>query len=211
MFCWYNPQTVKPIQELPFVAGHVALDFVNTAEERGDPRAEDVLLSPADLRIWGRRYGLIGASAKAPDDRGELERALELRELLYRVFSAGAHAQPPAPRDLERLGVLAADGYRAGRVRGGGDGSVEWRWSRSDLASVRHVVATSAVELLRTGPARLKQCPGDQCGWLFLDTTKRGNRRWCQMRECGQEAKDKRRRSEREGREGRGDPIRREV
>jgi predicted RNA-binding Zn ribbon-like protein len=190
---------MKPIQELPFVAGHVALDFVNTAEERGDPRAEDVLRSPADLRIWGRRYGLIGASAKAADDRAELERALELRELLYRVFSAWAHARPTAPRDLERLGALAADGYRAGQLRaaGNGDGHVEWRWSRSDLASVRHVVATSAVELLRSGPARLKQCPGDQCGWLFLDTTKRGNRRWCQMRECGQEAKDERRRRRR--------------
>ncbi len=193
---------MKPIQELPFIAGHVALDFVNTAEERGDPRAEDVLLSPADLRIWGRRYGLIGASAKAADDRAELERALELRELLYRVFSAWAHGRPPASRDLDRLGALAADGYRAGRLRAaGGDGDVQWHWSRGDLASVRHVVATSAVELLRMGPARLKQCPGDQCGWLFLDTTKRGNRRWCQMRECGQDAKDEQRRRRRQERD----------
>jgi predicted RNA-binding Zn ribbon-like protein len=57
---------------------------------------------------------------------------------------------------------------------------------------------TSALDLLRDVPdARLKQCPGGNCGWLFLDTTKRGNRRWCSMSECGQDAKDERRRARR--------------
>jgi predicted RNA-binding Zn ribbon-like protein len=62
---------------------------------------------------------------------------------------------------------------------------------------------TSAVELLRSSPTgRLKECPGDRCGWLFLDTSKRGNRRWCSMSECGQEAKDEQRRALRRARSG---------
>jgi predicted RNA-binding Zn ribbon-like protein len=189
---------VKPIRELPFVAGHVALDFVNTAEAREDPVAGDALLAPADLRAWGRRYDLIARSAAAPDAAAELGLAREARELLYRAFHARARCEPPSERDLDRLSELAAEAHAAGRLRVGSDGRMRWRWSRSELATVRHAVVSSAVELLQADPSpRFKECPGDHCGWLFLDTTKRGNRRWCQMRECGQEAKDKRRRQRR--------------
>ncbi len=42
---------MKTAAELPFIAGHVALDFVNTAEERGHPDASDALGTP------GRQVG----------------------------------------------------------------------------------------------------------------------------------------------------------
>jgi predicted RNA-binding Zn ribbon-like protein len=104
----------------------------------------------------------------------------------------------PDKSALARLAELAADAYRAAALQADGDGAVRWHWSPSDLATVRHVAVTAAVQLLDYAPsARLKQCPGDHCGWFFLDATKRGNRRWCQMRECGQEAKDERRRQRR--------------
>jgi predicted RNA-binding Zn ribbon-like protein len=186
---------VKPIRELPFVAGHVALDFVNTAEGREGPVTGEALLAAADLRAWGQRYDLLGRSAGSPDAAAELERAKEARELLYGVFDAKVRDGIPSERDLKRLSELAAEAHAAGQLRADGEGRARWRWSRSELASVRHAVVSSAVELLQVGPApRFRECPGDHCGWLFLDTTKRGNRRWCQMRECGQEAKDKRRR-----------------
>jgi predicted RNA-binding Zn ribbon-like protein len=92
---------------------------------------------------------------------------------------------------------VAAD--QAGSLRTADDHSVNWHWSSAELASVRHVAVTRGVELLRTEPSpRLKQCPGDHCGWIFLDSTKQGNRRWCQMSECGQEAKSERRRQRRQ-------------
>ncbi|MFK3795237.1 MULTISPECIES: CGNR zinc finger domain-containing protein [unclassified Pseudomonas] len=33
---------------------------------------------------------------------------------------------------------------------------------------------------------RLKACATPDCDWLFLDTSKNGRRRWCQMNVCGQ-------------------------
>ena len=38
---------------------------------------------------------------------------------------------------------------------------------------------------------RVRQCPIESggCGWLFLDTSRSGNRRWCDMRTCGNRAK----------------------
>lgn len=190
---------MQAISEMPFVAGDAALDFVNTAEERGHPQAGDALLTAADLRLWGQRYGLIAKSLRLDADaEAEFERARDARELLYGLFDARAHGRSVPKRDLARLAELAADAYRVADLRVEADGAVGWHWSPSQLATVRHVVVTSAVELLGTEPSpRLKQCPGDQCGWFFLDTTKRGNRRWCQMAECGQEAKDRRRRQKR--------------
>ena len=190
---------MKPVSEIPFVARNAALDFVNTAEKRGDPSAGDALLEPGDLRTWGQRYGLLTSSLRLPRDaQAELDRAIEARELLYALFLARVEERRPRRDDLARLAELARAAYRAGTLRVDQDGSVHWHWSPCELTTVRHVAVASAVELIHTEPSpRLKQCPGDHCGWLFLDQTKRGNRRWCLMSECGQEAKDERRRRRR--------------
>jgi predicted RNA-binding Zn ribbon-like protein len=193
---------MESIAEIPLIAGDVALDFVNTAEERSHPEAGDALKSPADLRTWGERSGLVSGSAAAGGDgRAELRRALEARELLYAIFLARARGHSASDAQLSALAELGAAAYRAANLELEEDGSVDWRWSRDELATIRHVVVAAAIDLLKAEPAsRLKQCPGEQCGWFFLDTTKRGNRRWCSMSDCGQEAKDQRRRALREAR-----------
>ena len=188
---------MQPLSELPFIAGDTALDFVNTAELRGDPTAGDVLRTPADLVQWGQRYGVLGDGASAADD-AELRAALDTRELLYRLFAARVEDEPPADDDLARLATAVADAHAVGRLVSGDDGRLRWEWDRTRPATIRNTAAVAATELLAGDRAgRLKQCPGEHCGWLFLDTTKRGNRRWCSMRECGQEAKTARRRRRR--------------
>ena len=181
---------------MPFVAGHPALDLVNTAEERGHPDAGDALHTADDLRLWGERYGLIAPSAaRAGAITAEFQRAIEARELLYKLFYARTHHQSPAATDLARLAQLAAAAYAEADLESGSDGIVRWHWSPSTAATIRHIAVTSAVDLLAAEPSpRLKQCPGDHCGWFFIDATKGGNRRWCSMSECGQEAKNRNRR-----------------
>jgi predicted RNA-binding Zn ribbon-like protein len=190
---------VQTIAEMPFIAGHVALDFVNTAEERSHAEAGDAMRTPADLRLWGQRYGLIsGLAAGAEDEQAELRRSIEARELLYALFLVRVRRQPLPEAQLGRLAKLTAAAHCAASLQPANDGSVRWQWGRTELATIRHVAVTSAVDLLHTEPTpRLKQCPGEHCGWFFIDTTKRGNRRWCSMSECGQEAKDQRRRARR--------------
>ena len=190
---------MQSVSEMPFVGGNVALDFVNTAEERGHPAAGDALVAPADLRLWGQRYGLLDVSAQlGRDAEAELDRARHARELLYDIFTARVHGLPASSRQLIELADLARAAYLAAALESADGNSLGWRWDRSDLATVRHVAVTSGLELLRDQPSpRLKQCPGDHCGWIFLDTTKRGNRRWCLMSECGQDAKDEARRARR--------------
>jgi CGNR zinc finger len=71
--------------------------------------------------------------------------------------------------------------------------------ARSGISDERAVAefkeARQARELLYALFLDRVQCPGERCGWLFLDTTKRGNPRWCSMSECGQEAKNLNRRT----------------
>lgn len=187
--------------EIPFVGGDVAVDFVNTAEQRGDPVAEDVLRTATDLRVWGRRQRLLAPSATASDEAAELARATRTRELLHSLLKARVDGANPTQSQLDELASLASEAYGAAALARGSDGELAWRWNRNDLASVRHTAVASAVELLSSSPTgRLKECPGDHCGWLFLDTSKRGNRRWCSMSECGQNAKDEQRRARRRAR-----------
>jgi len=41
---------------------------------------------------------------------------------------------------------------------------------------------------------QVRQCRGDNCGWLFVDGSKNHSRRWCDMRDCGNRAKVRRHR-----------------
>ena len=51
-------------------------------------------------------------------------------------------------------------------------------------------VLWSAADLLVGSQlARVRQCANPACGWLFLDNSKSGNRRWCSMSACGNRAK----------------------
>jgi predicted RNA-binding Zn ribbon-like protein len=37
--------------------------------------------------------------------------------------------------------------------------------------------------------ARLKACPGRDCGWVFYDHSRNQSARWCSMKVCGDREK----------------------
>src|SRR5829696_5210301 len=71
-------------------------------------------------------------------------------------------------------------------------GAYGWAWDRSGDESAARLdsplwpVAQSAAELL-TSPklGRVKLCAGKGCGWVFVDESRNGSRRWCDSRDCG--------------------------
>ena len=81
------------------------------------------------------------------------------------------------------------------RLRLAQDGE-EFRWDWDDEEALDRMlwpVARSAGELLtsdRLGQVRV--CAADDCDWLFLDTSRNGSRRWCDMRVCGNRSKVRR-------------------
>jgi predicted RNA-binding Zn ribbon-like protein len=77
----------------------------------------------------------------------------------------------------------------ASTVAPSGEGFV-WGWPEStsepDLARTLWPLARSAAELLVSPERyRLRQCGGEGCGWVFLDETRGGRRRRCEMANCG--------------------------
>ena len=59
----------------------------------------------------------------------------------------------------------------------------------SGLAYLNHELALRSVELLRAlPPGRTRICPGPRSGWVFIDHSKGGQRRWCDMATCGNAA-----------------------
>jgi predicted RNA-binding Zn ribbon-like protein len=90
---------------------------------------------------------------------------------------------------------------------GGGDADdrnpVALGWPRAGhaLESPLWSVAWSAARLLASDDAkRIRRCGGIDCGWYYVDRSRNGLRRWCEMETCGTLMKT-RRRAERNARE----------
>lgn len=185
------------VDELRMLGGHVAVDFVNSVEDRASDAPDDALRTPDDLRRWAERMRLLdpGSIPTWQDADVELADARQLREHMHAIFAATTESRAPRKDDLTALSVAAAEARATGWLKVTDDGRLSWQWDRRDLATVRRLVAECAIELLASrSTQRLRRCPGPGCGWFFLDTTKNANRRWCSMSGCGTRAKNDNRR-----------------
>ena len=195
------------------VGGHVALDLVNTVAPRLPDNAEQVeyVGAPEDLLRWARRVKLVteaesmsiqAAWVAAPASAAQaLHAAVDIREATYGILMAAlgdpAAATPGAAEELERLNLRwAAATARSGLVLGGPTGPVVRLSVGSNPAPlIGDRLAHAAVDLLRTVDlGHVRVCPVAEggCGWLFLDRSRNGSRRWCAMADCGTQAKSRR-------------------
>ncbi len=177
--------------------------FVNTVDWRDDPvRREDSLKSYYDLLRWAQRAGVIspGTANKLAHEanqhpaaaKASFLRAIIVREALAAVLAAAVlHRQPP-PEDLKRFNAALGEAGAHLRLAGKGDFHLEWD-SDNRFERVLWPLVRSAADLVTSSARqRLRICEGQGCGWLFLDTTRNGSRRWCNMAVCGNRAKVKR-------------------
>jgi predicted RNA-binding Zn ribbon-like protein len=112
---------------------------------------------------------------------------------VHRIAAAIAVRQAPDQKDLSVLSASCARTLAKATLEMGSDGA-RWRWPSVEPIpeTVLGPIALSAIGLLReSDPKRIKQCPGEHCGWVFFDMTKNGSRRWCEMKVCGNRAKAK--------------------
>jgi len=72
------------------------------------------------------------------------------------------------------------------------------------LERVLWSVTLTAADLLTSGDlSQVRLCDGEDCGWLFLDTSRNHSRHWCDMKDCGNRAKVRRFRTRRQQSHGR--------
>jgi predicted RNA-binding Zn ribbon-like protein len=174
---------------VPAPDADVCLAFANTRYWRGTSEPTEDLRTPDDLLRWAAKTErLPSAMMKRFEASSELlEDAIEMREVIHRCFAATAAGRAPSERDLGALNSVLADAPQRRRVRPHG-----WDigWAEASAGTLLAPVLWSAADLL-VGNQRLRvrQCANPACGWLFLDTSKGGNRRWCSMSACGNRAK----------------------
>jgi predicted RNA-binding Zn ribbon-like protein len=189
---------------LPLVGGRLCLDFVNTSSGRGTSSHKDHLVGYNDLLAWAHHADALSnttaleladlAARKPAAARRVLARAVKLREILFRIVTALARKVPPAPEDLAALNTYLMSANRSARLARDRRGFA-WTWSSGPLQLdlPLWLIARSAAEVLTAAPLeRLKSCNGEACGWVFLDQTRNGRRRWCEMEVCGSRAKMRR-------------------
>ena len=190
--------------------GHPCLDLANTVDDRRTSSPKELLASPEDLVDWGRQTGVITTRdsarlvERALRHHAEAERALArvrvVREIIFAVFSAIARGTRPTAASLSALGREVARALSA-RELVYRDGGLAWIWPADNSLGLERIVwpvLASAADLLSSDNLpRVRECAGEGCGWLFLDRSKNGTRRWCDMTVCGNRAKMQRYRSRR--------------
>lgn len=180
-------------QDFQFIAGNLALDFVNTVGNRL-ARPSDYFPDAVEFRRWVCLASFVDNQAPPGLSDAQLCLIRQVREELYALFRPLAMGYGISRRGLNKLNV------RLSRSAGKrqlccNDETVNWVWKtpRDDPDRVLGPVLLSAANLL-VSPSRdqIRQCEGETCGWLFLDRSKAGTRRWCSMRDCGNRAKVRR-------------------
>jgi predicted RNA-binding Zn ribbon-like protein len=202
--------------EMRLIGGRLCLDFINTVDGRKNdsPRKEsssidkgvlgDKLREYSDLVAWSRHSGIVTATEaerliqaskrNASEARDVFDRAIALREALHRVCKAVITGRRPQAVYLETVNDELLGARTHERLTPEANGFT-WEWVGSEVTLDRMLwsIARSASELFTTGDlSRLSECCGEECGWLFEDTTRNRSRQWCDMQDCGNLAKVRR-------------------
>jgi predicted RNA-binding Zn ribbon-like protein len=192
---------IEPIQNLSLIGGTLSLDFVNTAGSHLSDHPSEWLHTYRDLVIWAGRAGalsedeatgLLTWSDEQPEQaKGALIRARTLREVIFHLLLSAMRGEAPDEPGLNTFNqLLAVAPTRLGIVPDGARYAWQFSPEIDSLDAVLWRVLWSAADLLTSGQlAQLKMCEDQECGWLFLDTSRNQSRRWCSMADCGNRAK----------------------
>ncbi|MFC7310766.1 CGNR zinc finger domain-containing protein [Streptomyces monticola] len=164
-----------------FDPGALCLELLITGGPGEFARYES-LHTPVDLLHWVAVSRLPGGLEPTVTE-AELEQIRTVRDALFRLTAARAHARALNPDDLDAVNAAAAGPPLAARIES--DGTRAWGPGATG-ARLLSTVARDAVELF-TGPHadRIRECGAHNCRLLFVDTSRPGRRRWCAMEHCG--------------------------
>ena len=197
-------ENVKQARIFDFTGGLLCLDFANTVDDRPDVHPQEHLNSYHDLVSWGQQaqvlaereaQSLLEEAARRPAEATSvLERALGVRDAIFRIFKSVSEDIVPEEDDLVSLSAAVAGAQVHARIvpKAGG---FDWDWSgtANELDRMMWPVVRSAADLLTSDELDdIRLCASETCNWLFMDTSKNHSRRWCDMKSCGNRAKARR-------------------
>jgi predicted RNA-binding Zn ribbon-like protein len=194
---------MKNFEHRPQVGKRLSLDFINTeGQERNGP--PDWLESYSDVVKWGAAEGLLTADQTAgllaeaserPKAADEVfDRAIKLREGLFRILRSLRQGKEPVGGDLAILDCELSAAMANLKLTPSGD-RFEWDFVGGECALDRVLwpIVRDAADILSSDILeRIEECDGDNCAWLFVDSSRNHSRRWCKMGDCGNRVKARR-------------------
>ena len=193
---------MRSIANLQLDGGCTVFDFTNTISNRNDPDYFDYLTKYDDFIQWIDKLGLlprekIRAIATFSKDHSRksgdvLRQVVEAREVIFKLFSSLAQHQKADKEALDAFNSFLSEALSNMRVDIGRTVATSFIVSeKTILKEPLYRLLKNAFDILSTQSfERIKECP--TCRWLFLDTTKNGKRRWCNMQVCGSNDKARR-------------------
>jgi predicted RNA-binding Zn ribbon-like protein len=180
-----------------FVGNHVALDFLNTRPVQNG-EAQELLPDFEALLRWFRAAELLNSHDVSALQKGcgksvraqqVVEEVRQLREDLRKEvlsLEAGADVHRTA---IDELNMLLAVHPMIAKVRYTEKGlEMGLSFNPSEPEDLFAPLAQAFAKLLTEADrSRLRKC--GQCVLHFLDTSKKGTRRWCSMQLCGNRLK----------------------
>lgn len=161
-------------------SGNVALDVAHTGGV-GDWVEADLVPDETALAYW------LGVLLEREVVEGSgLRDFRALREALFQCGRRHLAGRAFRPQDVDVLNHLARGPLLP--VEMNAAGSLVLPVADVDQALAH--IAREAIALF-TGPlrAQVRECAAEDCGLLFVDTSRPGRRRWCSMARCGNIAK----------------------
>jgi len=164
-----------------FDAGAVCLDFAHTGGE-GRYAVFESLHEPADLARWLAEPPL-AAVMTVPVTARELVAAKSLRQAIWVAAHARAADRPLPAEVVATINRAATAAPLVPALVG--DAAVGWVPPVRATQSLS-TMAREMIDLL-SGPlaGRIRECAGDNCPLVFVDSSRPGARRWCAMERCG--------------------------
>jgi predicted RNA-binding Zn ribbon-like protein len=175
------------------IGGDPALDLVNTLAgwDRPSAPAREYLASYDHLVQWSASVGMVAEDEVGPLRRAGRRNDASAADVLQRVkqLRASVHdlLQEPSASDeaLSTVHHLASGALASARLRWQPPAMLDFA---GGVQRPLDALAWHCLLFLGTTAAtQVRACPGQDCGWLFVDRT--GRRRWCRMEWCGNRAK----------------------
>ena len=203
----YGGREIGGAYHFELTGGALALDFVNTLYNRiDDPR--ELLTTYKRLLDWSEQSGALSKmecnrlskiASKTPRKANwALKEACGLRELLYSIVSNAVHGDSTSADELNALNRWI-EKANSKRCLSNHAGDYVWRYlpEDGDFTAMLWPIVFSIESMLtdKHSVSRIKICEGDTCAWAFLDNSRPGNKRWCDMTVCGNRAKARRHRA----------------
>jgi predicted RNA-binding Zn ribbon-like protein len=168
------------ISDFRLHSDRLCLDFVATLGSRDRWNIER-LRTPEDLKRWLTIVGFPGEACVVR--KGDLIAARALREAIHRVVT-GARSKVSAPAEVALLNQWARTKPLSPQLEAHGR-RMSWIAEATPKPALC-TIARDAIDLV-SGPhlSLVRQCQGEDCTILFVDTSRARHRRWCSMDECG--------------------------